>query len=140
MLTAVSTMPARIPSSFVSAVSLSFLIAASAAATGLYRDSLVASDRLDNNIPLDSRDQFVARAGVEYSIGDHWSLRAGYSYGRNPAHARTLTPLTAGIGFKMEHVSVDLTYQYQIPNTVDIHESGLAAGDIRTAASAWALT
>lgn len=101
-------------------------------------NGLVASDRLNDDIPLDWRDQFVIRTGIEYNIDDHWALRAGYSYGRNPVPARTLNPLTAaimehtitaGVGYKTERFSVDLAYQWQIPNTVDIHESALAAGE-----------
>lgn len=101
-------------------------------------NGLVASDRLNDDIPLDWRDQFVARAGVEYKFDDRWAIRAGYSYGRNPVPARTLTPLTAaimehmvsaGVGYKTERFSIDLAYQWQVPNTVDIHESGLASGE-----------
>jgi long-chain fatty acid transport protein len=101
-------------------------------------NGLVGSDKLDDDIPLDWRDQFVIRAGVEYGIDDHWTLRAGYAYGRNPVPARTLTPLTAaimehtlcaGVGFRQGRVSVDLAYQWQIPNSVDVGESDLAAGE-----------
>jgi long-chain fatty acid transport protein len=101
-------------------------------------NGLVGSDKLDDNIPLDWKDQFVIRAGVEYHLNDQWSLRAGYSYGRNPIPARTLMPLTAaimehtvsaGLGFKQGPVSVDLAYQWQIPNSEHTGQSDIAAGE-----------
>jgi long-chain fatty acid transport protein len=101
-------------------------------------NGLVASDKLDDDIPLDWKDQFVFRAGVEYQIDEHWALRAGYAYGRNPIPTRTLLPLTAaimehtisaGVGFRTGGVVVDLAYQWQIPNSEHIGESDLAAGE-----------
>ena len=101
-------------------------------------NGLVRSDRLDDDIPLDWRDQFVIRAGIEYTLGEHWTLRAGYSYGRNPVPSATLTPLTAaimehtvsaGFGYKRGRYGVDLAYEWQIPNTVGISDSALASGE-----------
>ena len=67
----------------------------------LYRTLLAGQSNLDDDVPLDWDDQWVFRFGAEYALGDHWTLRAGYRYARNPVPASTLTPLTAVIA---EHV------------------------------------
>jgi long-chain fatty acid transport protein len=101
-------------------------------------NGLVASDKLDDDIPLNWRDQLVLRAGIEYVVNDEWTLRAGYAYGRSPVPTHTLTPLTAavmehmvsaGVGFKRGRLSVDFAYQWQIPNSVSTGDSDLASGE-----------
>ncbi len=101
-------------------------------------NGLAGSDALDDDIPLDWKDQFVFRVGAEYALDKRWTVRAGYSYGRNPVPSRTLTPLTAailehtlstGVGFRQGRVTVDLGYQWQIPNRERIDTSDLAAGE-----------
>ena len=101
-------------------------------------NGLVGSHRLNDNVPLDWRDQYVGRLGVEQRLGDHWTLRAGYAYGNNPVPAGTLTPLnaaitehllTAGVGYRVGRVQVDAAYQWLVPATARVGRSGLAAGE-----------
>ena len=90
-------------------------------------NGLLSSTSLNDDIPLHWRDQFVWRFGVEYEVAENWTLRAGYSYARNPVPSDTLTPLTAaitehtltaGVGFHKGKFKVDLGYQWALPNTV----------------------
>ena len=101
-------------------------------------NGLVGSRRLNDNLPLDWRDQYVGRVGIERKFGDHWTVRAGYAYGNNPVPAGTLTPLnpaitehllTAGVGYRRGPVSVDAAYQWQLPATGRVRQSDLAAGE-----------
>ncbi len=101
-------------------------------------NSLVGSRRLNDDTPLDWRDQYVGRFGVERTLGEHWAIRAGYSYGNNPVPDGTLTPLTAaitehllsaGVGFHRGHFRVDGAYQWHLPAAGHVGRSGLAAGE-----------
>ncbi len=101
-------------------------------------NALVGSHRLNDNVPLRWRDQYVGRLGVERKLGDRWTARAGYAYGNNPVPAGTLTPLnapitehllTAGVGFHRGRVTVDAAYQWQVPATARVRRSQLAAGE-----------
>jgi long-chain fatty acid transport protein len=89
-------------------------------------------------IPLDWKDRFVYRAGLEHEIADRFFLRAGYAYGRSPVPNATLTPLTAvimehmvsaGIGYAAKSWGLDLAWQYDLPVTREIGASRLRAGE-----------
>ncbi len=101
-------------------------------------NGVVGSSTLRDTIPLDWRDQFVYRAGVEFAVLQNLALRVGYSYGRNPVPAGTLTPLTAaimehtfttGLGWRVGRFQMDFAYQYDIPNTVHVGRSSLLSGE-----------
>ncbi len=101
-------------------------------------NKVVGANSLQDNIPLNWRDQFVYRAGVEYALLDNLFLRTGYSYGRNPVPADTLTPLTAvisehtftaGLGYKFSRFELNLAYQWNIPNSVHVDQSALRSGE-----------
>lgn len=101
-------------------------------------NGLVGARRLDDDIPLRWRDQFVGRFGIEQGLDAHWTLRAGYSYGNNPVPPGTLTPLTAaitehtltaGVGYKQGRWRVDAACQWQLPATGNVRQSELASGE-----------
>ena len=101
-------------------------------------NGLVGSSRLSDDAPLRWRDQYVGRVGVERLFGDHWALRAGYSYGNNPVPPGTLTPLTAaitehlltaGVGYHAGRYRVDGAFQWDLPATGRVHQSDLASGE-----------
>ncbi len=101
-------------------------------------NGLVGSARLNDDTPLRWRDQYVERIGLERTLGEHWSVRAGYAYGNNPVPAGTLTPLTAaimehlitaGVGFRMGRFQVDGAYQFYVPASGRVRRSELAAGE-----------
>jgi long-subunit fatty acid transport protein len=101
-------------------------------------NGLLHSTSLNDDVPLDWRDQFVERFGIEFALDSHWTLRAGYFHANNPVPTGTLTPLTAaitentltaGIGFQSGRFKVDGAYQWGIPNTVQVGQSALASGE-----------
>ncbi len=101
-------------------------------------NGLLGSDRLDDDVPLRWRDQWVLRAGAELALTPHWDLRAGYAYAQNPIPGQTLTPLTAaitehtitaGIGYHDERFAFDLAGQWDLPNEERIGTSDLASGE-----------
>ena len=90
------------------------------------------------SIPLDWQSEFVYRVGVEYNVTDSLTLRAGYCYGSSPVPDATLTPLnaaimehtfSAGIGYHWKQFEVDAAYQYYLPATQNIGQSGLLSGE-----------
>jgi long-chain fatty acid transport protein len=106
----------------------------------LYRTLLAGRSNLDDDIPLDWRDQWVLRTGVEYQLTTEFALRAGYRYARNPVPTETLTPLTAaidehvvttGIGYRRGPFTVDLAYQWHLPQREHIGKTRLLGGEYR---------
>jgi long-subunit fatty acid transport protein len=104
----------------------------------LYRGLMAGKDNLDDDVPLRWSDQWVFRIGAEYAIGERWKLRAGYRYAENPIPSETLTPLNAsvnehmislGVGYQEGHVSVDLAWQWHLPNRQHIERSALLGGE-----------
>jgi long-chain fatty acid transport protein len=101
-------------------------------------NGLLGSTSLQDTIPLQWRDEFVYRAGLEYAVMKNLLLRGGYCYGGSPVPSQTLTPmtavlmehtLTAGIGYHWSRYAIDLGYQYDIPITRNVGASSLQAGE-----------
>jgi long-chain fatty acid transport protein len=101
-------------------------------------NGLVGANRLEDDIPLQWRDQMVYRAGVEYSLTEAFCLRCGYAYGRSPVPNETLTPLTAaipahtltaGAGYSWRWLQVDFGYQWELPLTRYVNQSSLLDGE-----------
>jgi long-chain fatty acid transport protein len=101
-------------------------------------NALVGSNKMDDIYPLDWRDRFVFRTGVEYSLTDRTDIRAGYKYGASPVPTATLTPLLAtiqehsigfGIGHRLNRYQIDFGYQWALPKRRDIRDSKLLSGE-----------
>ena len=101
-------------------------------------NAVAGSAALTDIVPLHWRDQFVYRAGLEFSLLDGLALRAGYSYGRSPVPNDTLTPLTgaifehtvsAGVGYRWGRYHADFDWQWQLPATQHVGESLLLDGE-----------
>jgi long-chain fatty acid transport protein len=91
-----------------------------------------------DSVPLNWKDEFVYRGGVEYDLTKNLALRAGYCYGSSPVPDTTLTPLTAaimentltmGIGYHWRRFQFDLAYQYDLPASQHVGTSGLRSGE-----------
>jgi len=89
-------------------------------------NSVLGSNALPDDVPLDWKDIFVFRGGFEYDLNDSFTFRAGYAYSPNAVPAATLLPMTAaisentisvGLGYKHGNWRVDVAYQYDLPNT-----------------------
>ncbi|HTI69564.1 MAG TPA: outer membrane protein transport protein [Candidatus Limnocylindria bacterium] len=93
---------------------------------------------VDDSVPLNWRDQFVYRTGFEWAACKAATLRAGYSYARNPVPAGTLTPLTAaifehtigvGMGCHFNSYTIDFGYEYDLPTKQSVGISDLKSGE-----------
>ncbi len=101
-------------------------------------NEFLGSDAIDDTIPLNWKDRFVYRAGLEYTPGEHWSFRAGYSYGKSPVPDRTLNPLNAamfehtlgaGAGYRWKQFSLDVAWQWDLPARQSVVTSDLRSGE-----------
>jgi long-chain fatty acid transport protein len=101
-------------------------------------NGLVGSTSMQDNVPLNWRDEFVYRGGLEYAVTTNIALRGGFSYGESPVPNETLTPLTAaitesavsaGLGWHWSHYQVDLAYEYDLPVQRSIGTSSLLSGE-----------
>lgn len=101
-------------------------------------NEVVGSSSLTDRIPLNWKDRWVLRSGVEFAATDRLTLRAGYAWGDSPVPAATLTPMTAaiathtlgvGAGFQWGRCTFDLAYQYSPPTRVDVGTSALRSGE-----------
>ena len=98
----------------------------------------VLGSSFTESVPLDWKSEFVYRAGVEYDVIPNLALRAGYCYGSSPVPDSTLTPLTAaifqhtftcGVGYHWDRYRIDAAYQYYLPASQSIGQSGLQSGE-----------
>jgi long-chain fatty acid transport protein len=101
-------------------------------------NGLVGANSLKDFVPLRWRNQGIFRLGLEATLTERVSFRAGYSFASNPVPATTLTPLTAaimrnalatGIGYHRSRYGLDVTYQYQLPTSEHVGQSILLAGE-----------
>ncbi len=101
-------------------------------------NAFLGSNSIDDTVPLNWKDQFVYRAGVEFTPGEHWSFRAGYSFGESPVPSGTLTPLTAaimeqtvglGVGYRWGRYHVDAAWQWDLPTTAYVGTADLLDGE-----------
>jgi long-chain fatty acid transport protein len=93
---------------------------------------------LQDNVPLNWKNEFVYRVGLEYAPIKNLFLRAGYCYGNSPVPDTTLTPMTAaiiehtitaGMGYRWRACEFDLAYQCGLPATQHIGTSALRDGE-----------
>jgi long-chain fatty acid transport protein len=74
--------------------------------------------------PIDQnfKDSFLIRAGVQYQMNENFALRGGFLYDESPQPVEsmdTMLPdsdrwaLTAGLGFKVGSIVIDVAYQYE---------------------------
>lgn len=98
----------------------------------------VLGTSFQDTIPLDWKNEFVYRVGVEYDVTENLALRLGYCYGHSPVPDATLTPmtaaifehtLTAGVGYHWRNFQFDVAYQYYFPVTQNVGTSDLLSGE-----------
>jgi long-subunit fatty acid transport protein len=101
-------------------------------------NGFAGSSTLQDTPPLDWRDRFVYRVGVEYAVTPQITVRGGYAYGKSPVPDGTLTPLTAaimehslgvGVGYRHRRFLVDFAYQYNLPAAQRVGQSELLSGE-----------
>lgn len=101
-------------------------------------NGFLGSDQIRDSFPLDWKDRFVYRTGLEFSASEEIILRAGYAYGANPVPDSTITPMnaailehavTAGIEWRRGRWSIAAAYQYDFPSTSTVGTSSLESGE-----------
>jgi long-subunit fatty acid transport protein len=101
-------------------------------------NGLLGSNAIFDRAPLDWKDQYSFRGGVERLLSESISLRAGYAHSNNPVPASTLSPLTAaimtnqlstGIGYGRGRWRVDLCYGIDPTAQEDVGKTALLSGE-----------
>lgn len=101
-------------------------------------NGLLGSDAIFDRVPLDWKDQYSFRGGVERLLTESISLRAGYAHSSNPVPASTLSPLTAaimtnqlstGIEYRHNRWRVDLAYGIDPTTREDVGKTALLSGE-----------
>jgi long-chain fatty acid transport protein len=101
-------------------------------------NAFLGKNALQDGIPLQWRNQFVYRTGIEYAVTKSLTLRAGYAYSRSPVPDQTLTPLTAaipentvsmGAGYRWGRYGVDVAYQWDLPVSRSVSNSSILSGE-----------
>lgn len=101
-------------------------------------NGVLGSSGINDTVPLNWRDRFVYRTGVELGISSEWTGRLGYCYGENPIPESTFTPMSAailehtittGVEWRRGRLTVAAAYQYSPPVKVSVATSGLRAGE-----------
>ncbi|MGI4854881.1 MAG: OmpP1/FadL family transporter [Janthinobacterium lividum] len=84
-------------------------------------NGLLQSTSLHDDVPLDWKNQFPVRVGLERSLGESLVARAGYVHVNKAVPASTATPLTAAIftdqvsaggGYHKNNFSLDAAYTF----------------------------
>jgi long-subunit fatty acid transport protein len=101
-------------------------------------NSVAGSNAMQDAVPLHWNNQVGLHVGAELPTGEHWTLRAGYSYLTNPVPSATLLPLTAsimrsaiatGAGWTRGRLRLDAAYQAQLPSSEPVGKSAILAGE-----------
>jgi long-subunit fatty acid transport protein len=101
-------------------------------------NGLLGSSSITDRIPVEWKDQYSVRGGVEYRLTEHLWLRGGYGFSSNPVPSSTLTPLTAaimtnqlstGVGYHRAHWRMDLAYGIDPSVTDHVGRSALLSGE-----------
>lgn len=99
---------------------------------------LLSSNSIFDRVPLDWKDQYSFRGGVERFLTENISLRGGYAHSNNPIPASTLSPLTAaimtnqlstGIGYRYGRWRFDLGYGIDPSVQENVGKTALLSGE-----------
>jgi long-subunit fatty acid transport protein len=101
-------------------------------------NGLLNSTSLNDRIPLQWKDQYSFRGGVERLLTENISIRGGYAHANNPVPGSTLSPLTAaimtnqlstGIGYSLGRWRFDLGYAVNPTAHESVQQSALLSGE-----------
>jgi long-subunit fatty acid transport protein len=101
-------------------------------------NGLLGTNGIFDRVPLDWKNQYSFRGGVERFLTETISLRGGYAYSTNPVPASTLSPLTAaimtnqistGIGYRHDHWRFDLGYGIDPTAQENVGKTALLSGE-----------
>jgi len=101
-------------------------------------NGLLNSNAIFDRVPLNWKNQYSFRGGVERLLTESISLRAGYAHANNPVPASTLSPLTAaimgnqfstGIGYRHGRWRLDLGYGIDPTAQENVGRTALLSGE-----------
>jgi long-subunit fatty acid transport protein len=101
-------------------------------------NGLLGTNAISDRVPLDWKDKYSLRGGVERLLTESISIRGGYSGSNNPVPASTLSPLTAAImtnqfstGIEYRHSGwrLDLSYAIDPITQENVSKSALLSGE-----------
>jgi len=101
-------------------------------------NGLLGTNAIFDRVPLNWKDQYSFRGGVERLLTESISLRAGYAHSNNPVPASTLSPLTAaimtneistGIGYRYGRWRFDLSYGIDPTTQENVGKTALLCGE-----------
>jgi long-subunit fatty acid transport protein len=101
-------------------------------------NGLLGSNAIFDRVPLNWKDQYTFRGGVERFLTENIILRGGYAHANNPVPASTLSPLTAaimgnqlstGIGYRHGHWRFDLGYGFDPTAQENVGKTALLSGE-----------
>jgi long-subunit fatty acid transport protein len=101
-------------------------------------NGLLGTNKLNDGVPLDWKDQISVRGGVERLITESVSVRGGFAHGNNPVPSSTLSPLTAaimkdqlttGLGYRHGRARFDLAYGFGFKANASVGQSALKSGE-----------
>lgn len=101
-------------------------------------NGLLQSTSLHDEVPLDWKNQFPLRVGVERSVGESLAARAGYVHANKAVPSSTTTPLTAAIftdqvalggGWHRGRLALDVAYAFSFTGKSRTGASKLLAGE-----------
>jgi long-chain fatty acid transport protein len=101
-------------------------------------NGLLHSTSLYDNVPLDWKDQFSVRAGVERTLTEGVSIRGGFAHANNPVPSSTLSPLTAailsnqvstGLRWRLGRATFDAAYAFDPTAKSSVVQSSLLSGE-----------
>jgi long-subunit fatty acid transport protein len=101
-------------------------------------NGLLGSSAIFDRVPLNWKDQYSFRGGVERMLTEAISVRGGYAHANNPVPASTLSPLTAaimtnqlsaGIGYRVGRWRFDLAYGIDPTAQENVGKTALLSGE-----------
>jgi long-subunit fatty acid transport protein len=101
-------------------------------------NGLLGTNAIFDRVPLNWKDQYSFRGGVERLLTERISVRGGYAHSNNPVPASTLSPLTAaimtnqistGIGYRLGRWRFDLGYGIDPTTQENVGETELRSGE-----------
>jgi long-subunit fatty acid transport protein len=101
-------------------------------------NGLLQSDAIVDAVPLNWKNQASFRFGVERSLTENASWRAGFAHSTNPVPESTLLPLTAaimadqlstGIGYRIGRSRFDLAYSFGLAAESNVGNSSILSGE-----------
>ncbi len=101
-------------------------------------NSLLGTDAISDTVPLNWKDQFTFRAGVERILGENLSWSGGFAHANNPVPHSTLNPMTAaimsnqvstGLAYSTGPYRFDFAYSLGLTAEANVQASGLLSGE-----------